>query len=116
MINRKKTLEKLILLSDSISNIKKRLSKFSWNNDKELIKITPTNIVGVLQYFIDNNFESEEIEEWANIIECREDIGFIDNNLQEYIFYLANPTLYGEITKKQIELYIVEIKNRYDIQ
>lgn len=32
----------------------------------------------------------------ANLIECREDIGYEDEILQEIIFELANPCLYGE--------------------
>lgn len=40
-----------------------------------------------------------EIEEWANLIEGREDIGYASEAVKGAIHVLANPLLNGELTK-----------------
>ena len=41
--------------------------------------------------------KNSSIEKWANIIECREDLDFENEELKEIIETIANPILYGEL-------------------
>ena len=59
---------------------------------------------------LDKKISFLELEEWANLIECREDIGFEDEKTQEMIFKLANPYLYGKLDEKQVLSYLNELK------
>jgi hypothetical protein len=51
--------------------------------------------------YSDGKISSQELEDWANLIESRDDIGFDSKKLQDIIFKLANPILYGKIDNIQ---------------
>ena len=93
-----------------MSAIKSDLAKIGFNSESELVTITKNTIVNILNRVIDKEISYELLEEWANLIECREDIGYEDEILQEIIFELANPYLYGEIDERKICMILNEIK------
>ena len=100
----------LINFSKNISAIKSDLAKIGFNSESELVTITKNTIANILNRVINKAISYELLEEWANLIECREDIGYEDEILQEIIFELANPRLYGEIDKRKICMILDEIK------
>ena len=100
----------LINFTKDISAIKSNLAKIDFNSESELVTITKNTIVNILNRVIDKEISYNLLEEWANLIECREDIGYEDEILQEIIFELANPCLYGEMDKKKICMILDEIK------
>ncbi len=100
----------LINFSKNISAIKSDLAKIGFNSESELVTITKNTIANILNRVINKEISYELLEEWANLIECREDIGYEDEILQEIIFELANPRLYGEIDKRKICMILDEIK------
>lgn len=100
----------LINFSKNISAIKSDLAKISFVSESELVTITKNTIANILNRVIDKEISYELLEEWANLIECREDIGYEDEILQEIIFELANPCLYGEIDERKICMILDEIK------
>jgi hypothetical protein len=87
---RKNILLSLINYSKKLEEIKKELLGLPWDSDEELVFISCLTLFNVLN----KGISEAELEEWANLIEGREDIGFIDNT-QEIIFEIANPTLYN---------------------
>ena len=97
----------LINFAKDMSAIKSDLAKIGFNSESELVTITKNTIANIL---IDKEISYELLEEWANLIECREDIGYEDGILQEIIFELANPCLYGEIDEEKICMILDEIK------
>jgi len=100
----------LINFAKDMSAIKSDLAKIGFNSESELVTITKNTIVNILNRVIDKEISYDLLEEWANLIECREDIGYEDEILQEIIFELANPCLYGEIDKEKICMILDEIK------
>ena len=100
----------LINFAKDMSAIKSDLSKIGFNSESELVTITKNTIANILNRVIDKEISYELLEEWANLIECREDIGYEDEILQEIIFELANPCLYGEIDEEKICMILDEIK------
>lgn len=100
----------LINFSKNISAIKSDLAKIGFNSESELVTITQNTIANILNRVIDKEISYDLLEEWANLIECREDIGYEDEILQEIIFELANPCLYGKIDKEKICMILDEIK------
>ena len=100
----------LINFAKDISAIKSDLAKIGFNSESELVTITKNTIANILNRVIDKEISYDLLEEWANLIECREDIGYEDEILQEIIFELANPRLYGEIDKRKICMILDEIK------
>lgn len=100
----------LINFAKDMSAIKRDLAKIGFNSESELVTITKNTIANILNRVIDKEISYELLEEWANLIECREDIGYEDEILQEIIFELANPCLYGEIDERRICMILDEIK------
>lgn len=96
-----KVLSDLVGFSEPLSNISNELSKLDWEYEGEPFIIRAIQIIEVLQRYVSGEIESIEIEEWANLIECREDIEFEKdkrNMLENAIYQLANPVLEGDIT------------------
>ena len=100
----------LINFSKNISAIKSDLAKIGFNSESELVTITKNTIANILNRVIDKEISYDLLEEWANLIECREDIGYEDEILQEIIFELANPCPYGEIDEEKICMILDKIK------
>ncbi|MFN4312809.1 MAG: hypothetical protein ACK4E0_00855 [Chitinophagaceae bacterium] len=92
------------LLSYSVSNeeIKTRLSKFCWDIEEPLVILTRNNLIDVLLRLQQKQLTDSEVEEWANIIESREDIRFEESVTKQFVFELANPVLYGRISDEKI--------------
>jgi hypothetical protein len=61
-----------------------------------------SDFVSIVQRFLDGVLSTDDLENWANAIESRDDIGFENNELSEFIFDLANPVINGEITKELV--------------
>jgi hypothetical protein len=76
------------------------LSQYPWDLPEPIIQITGFDIFNILQKAIAGEITFKELEDWANLIECRDDFSFENEDLQEIIFQLANPKLDGEIDKE----------------
>nr|WP_314380571.1 hypothetical protein [uncultured Campylobacter sp.] len=100
----------LVNFTKDISAIKSDLAKIGFDSESELVTITKNTIANILNIVVDKEISYELLEEWTNLIECREDIGYEDEILQEIIFELANPCLYGEIDERKICMILDEIK------
>lgn len=102
----------LIHFKNNIDTLRNMLSQIGFDSETELVSMSRDNIVEILQRSLDKKISFLELEEWANLIECREDIGFEDKKTQEMIFKLANPYLYGELDEKQVLSYLNELDEK----
>ena len=100
----------LVHFKNNIDTLKNMLSQIGFDSETELVSMSRDDIAEILQRSLDKKISFLELEEWANLIECREDIGFEDEKTQEMIFKLANPYLYGELYEKQVLSYLNELK------
>lgn len=100
----------LVHFKNNIDTLKNMLSQIGFDSEIELVSMSRDNIVEILQRSLDKKISFLELEEWANLIECREDIGFEDEKTQEMIFKLANPYLYGKLDEKQVLNHLNELK------
>ncbi|AXR68712.1 hypothetical protein [Leptospira mayottensis] len=103
MDNRYELLHKLVNLETPIDQIKKGLSFYDWDSEIN-IELNSNHICNIIQKYLDGNLTNNEVEEWANLIEGREDISFEVRNqalLQNIIFDLANPELTEQLTIKK---------------
>ena len=108
--NKTSILLDLVYFKNNIDTLKNMLSQIGFDSETELVSMSRDDIVEILQRSLDKKISFLEIEEWANLIECREDIGFEDEKTQEMVFKLANPYLYGELDEKQVLSYLNELK------
>lgn len=100
----------LVHFKNNIDTLKNMLSQIGFDSETELVSMSRDDMVEILQRSLDKKISFLELEEWANLIECREDIDFEDEKTQEMIFKLANPYLYGKLDEKQVLSYLNELK------
>ncbi len=101
MKNRRQTLQELVTFSKPLEFIAKELSQFEWDYDGKPVTIKPVHIVNVLNRFLFGDLTAKELEDWANLIECREDLEYDKYNqeqLEKIIYELANPEIDGQLT------------------
>lgn len=102
----------LVHFKNNIDTLKNMLSQIGFDSETELVSMSKDDIAEILQRSLDKKISFLELEEWANLIECREDIGFDDEKTQEMIFKLANPYLYGKLDEKQVLSYLNELDEK----
>jgi hypothetical protein len=72
-----------------------------WDYDYELVRLHASHIRHVLRLYLSGEFSSTDVEDWANAVESREDVGLDEarkDDLASAIFDLANPALQGALT------------------
>jgi hypothetical protein len=102
MRNRTEILSDLIHFKKNPMDLQAEIAQYPWDSEAPLIVLTKDNFINIIQKAINDNLTLDEIEDWANVIECRDDIEMENEKIQEYIFELANPVLNGELTKERL--------------
>ncbi|MBA2654012.1 MAG: hypothetical protein H0U71_02965 [Gammaproteobacteria bacterium] len=106
-MTRTSLLEKLINLKGSVDVIMDELNKFNWDSDNELVTLTKQQILNALNNYIEGRITGTEIENWANAIESREDIGREKthiNLIDQVLYELANPYLTEQLTHERAKI------------
>jgi len=109
MRSRTELLKDLVLLQGKIEILKKDLSNFPWDSEMPLYSISIEDFIYVLKKSINDEIDFETLISWANALECRDDLGFKNEALQEFVFELANPEINGEITKERLQEIVNEL-------
>lgn len=97
-------LRDLIELREPISIAASRLRSFPWDSDSALVTLTVDDLVRVIDGYLREELSKTDVEEWAEAIEGRDDIGYerhISDTLKQLIFELANPLLATAIDPTQ---------------
>jgi hypothetical protein len=76
-----------------VSEAAARLQAFPWDSESDLVVMNAQDFARVLRRYCLGEIASPEIEDWANALECREDLGFASATLRELLHELANPLL-----------------------
>ena len=96
MVNDRKVLLRSVISLDShFSESVQKLRRLPWDSP-EVVVLTPVDIVLVLSRYVSGELTSDVVEEWANALECREDVGFPESQreaVQQAVFELANPVV-----------------------
>jgi len=85
-----------------------RLREFPWDSDRALVVLTGDDLARMLDRYLQGELSNMELEEWANALEGRDDIGYepsTDDNLKRIIFELANPLLATPIGPAQAQIW-----------
>ena len=95
-------LNDLIGLKGELSNLKLELSEYAWDSESTLLTISKSSFISVAHRYLNDSLSDLELEDWADTIECRDDIDFDSELIREYIYELANPSINGKITKGKV--------------
>jgi len=106
MIERRQLLIELIEYRKSPAELSNALSAFDWDCNKELVQLEKKHLLAVLGQYVNGKLSAMEVEDWANTIECREDIDY--NEVANVIHILANPSLTHSLTKSLAYGYLKE--------
>ena len=112
---RKEILIDLVQNKREVSSLKKELSYYPWDCEKPLYTVDWDDISGVLDQYLLGITDSSSLENWANAIESREDLDFENEEVQQIIIEIANPILFGLITREKIENYRKKLRTQRSI-
>lgn len=94
-------LKNLVSFSKPVSELSEMLSQLEWDYEEQPLIVNASDIRSVIERFLVGEYTAKELEDWANLIECREDLEFEKmclEAIESAIDSLANPALQGEIT------------------
>jgi len=106
-MNRQAVLSSLIQFNEPVTRLKVALESFPWDVNHPIITVTRDDVIAILLRFTASEFDADVLEEWANLVEGREDIQFEPDHaeaISDAIFQLANPAVCGPLTSKVPEL------------
>jgi len=106
MRSRRQILQELVAFSQPLEFLAKEISQLEWDYDGKPFIIKPIHIVNVLNRFLFGDLTAKEVEDWANMIECREDLEYEKSNVEQLdkiIYELANPEIEGQLTIAQCQ-------------
>jgi hypothetical protein len=111
-VDRKALLAALVRYELPVEPVLNRLASVPWDSTEELARIGAADIVSILDRFIDGELSAEQVTEWADLLEVRDDVGVDphhENALRDIIFRLANPNLRDAITPAMASRIRIEI-------
>jgi hypothetical protein len=104
-------LDALLNLRKPLTEISEALIQLPWSSE-ELLVLEIAQIRRVLEKYLSGEIGESFVEDWANLIEYRDDIGFDkkDNHLiKELMHTLTNPYLTGRLTHNRAKFLIRDI-------
>lgn len=110
MKGRAEILKGLVLLQGDIEILERELSKYPWDIENPLFTISIDDFTRVLKKSLNDEIDFVTLNNWANAIECRDDLDFETEKIKEIVFELANPEINGEITKERLLEIINELQ------
>jgi hypothetical protein len=97
-------IKELLSCARSVSGVVADLAAYGWDSDVPLAELKPSHIEHALDSYVQTRLSALEIEEWANAIECRDDIAYEPSSVEgEIIFELANPELSVQLSPARAE-------------
>lgn len=96
MMNRVDLLELLLQFAQPLSEIVSPLNTFGWDSDSALVILDRQQVASVLRRYLSGELSPSDVENWANAIEGREDVGYesgFEEVIDKVIYELANPLL-----------------------
>jgi hypothetical protein len=100
MMSRAEALEKIVTFDDERDLACDELVKFGYDSENKYFTVSKSILINVLRLFLSDRITADELEEWASFIECRDELHY--EEIEGYIYALANPSLIGDINKVKI--------------
>ncbi len=101
MNERIKILNDLLNFNNSLKKLEKKVKGLNWDYEGAPVIVNRSHLKAMLIRFLKGELKIDEVEDWANLIECREDITFepdYSDELSQIIYQLANPILEGVLS------------------
>ena len=106
MQRRSELLAKLARYDGPSAEVLDELRSMGWDWAGEpLLVLTKEHFLGVMDRYLAGSLSAEQLEEWAESLEQREDVGFLpeaEDVLDETLFCLANPSINFGISSESV--------------
>ncbi|WP_462160173.1 hypothetical protein [Pseudoalteromonas sp. GB56] len=99
-MDRAEALEQIVTFGIDKDKAYSELVKYPYDSEKEYFVVSKVILEKVLNLYLTEKISSDELEQWANFVECRNDLNY--EQVEDYIYALTNPFLVGEISKTKI--------------
>jgi len=109
--NRKTLLEKAICLDGDFNKVVYEISKYDFDTHFPIVIITGSDIISIVDKYLNKIISDRELQIWANFFECRDDVDFerpIQEKLRRIVQELANPELFVRLDRE----YAKNVKRR----
>jgi hypothetical protein len=106
-------LHDLLNFSRDLESIRLDLKNFKWDS-KEIMLLERVHLKDILSKFINGKISNEEISDWADLVEARDDIGYeisYEDLIKEIIFNLANPEINYPLNSKEAKKYMEKLSD-----
>ncbi|MDD9899924.1 MAG: hypothetical protein OXT65_02990 [Alphaproteobacteria bacterium] len=118
-MERQKILETIFHLKkpDELDHLAEQLRSVGWDSpDGEVAHLTSAHIISILERYLDGRLTEQQVEDWANLVEAREDITFgvqeeDEDMVTAAIHDLANPALEGNITHESAKKLVSRLRD-----
>ena len=110
-------LKSLLSLDSDLPSIVSELNKTGWDSEEELVMLEGQHIISVLERYLNQTLSALDVEDWANAIECREDIAYekhLETTLERAIEELANPLLTRPLSDRVAREWIQHLTTSYN--
>jgi hypothetical protein len=106
MHRRAELLQKLALFEEPTPPLIDELRAMGWDwLGEPLLILTAAHFLSIMDRFLSGQLTAEQLEEWAENLEHREDVAFAPGEeelLDETLFCLANPSINFAITQESV--------------
>jgi hypothetical protein len=99
---RKEVLETLVDFTKPIDVLETDISQIPWDAPMSLITLTKDHVRRVLERYTSKALSPREVEQWANLLEVREDIA-MEESVRDVVCRLANPILEGDLSEMEAQ-------------
>jgi len=100
-MNRQQALQQIITFGEQRDAAVSALAQFGWDPSFEVISVDSHALIIVLTKYMSGEINADDLELWANFIECRDELDY--TAIEGYIYALADPELMGGISLVNIE-------------
>lgn len=111
-MERKELLNKLITMNGTIEFLNSELAKLGWDSQEDLVYLKRQHIVDMFERFLRREITMLNLAEWADAVECREDIGFeagYEKLIKQIVFELANPDVAGTFSEMKAKILLSKL-------
>ena len=99
-MNRAEALKQIVTFGACKESAYSELVKFGYDSEIEYFVVSKSILECVLLMYLSDKITGDELEEWANFIECRDDLDY--EVIEGYIYAIANPYIDGYINKEKV--------------
>jgi hypothetical protein len=99
-MNRQQALQQIIAFGEQRDMAVSALAQFGWDPSFEVISVDSHALILVLTKYMSGDIDADDLELWANFIECRDELDYSD--IEGYIYALADPEQMGGISLANI--------------